>query len=111
MTFFNRKKQASFFLLLILVSQISFEKAEAAPIQQTQKTSFTPAKIISPEFAIKPAGSLGDTISRFQYQLIFIGIRPISFLISTAIDIKPNSIISSRVHFSKTFVFNRVLRI
>jgi len=111
MAFFNRKKQVSFFLLIVLVSQVCFEESRATPIEETHKTSLSPAKIISPEIAIKPAGSLQDTISRFQYQLLFIGIKPISYATNVAMEVNQKSTLSSRLYNSKTFLFNRVLRI
>lgn len=111
MTFFNRKKQASFFLLTILVSQLYFDEASARPIHETHKASICPAKIISSEIAIKPTGSLQDTISRFQYQLLLIGVEHILTLKNPSKEIKQHSFVAPHVFHTKTFLFNRVLRI
>jgi len=111
MTFIDRKKQTSFFLLILLVSQSCFEKRPADSIQEINKTSFRSAKIVAAEIAMKPTVSLPDTLIRFQHQLMFSTISSVASFKNTTLEIKQYLFINAHLHNSNNFLFNRVLRI
>jgi hypothetical protein len=111
MTFIDRKKQTSFFLIILLVSQLCFEKTPAESSQEINKTSFRSAKIVAAEIAMKPTVSSPDTLIRYQHQLMFSDISSVAAFKNTTLKIKQYLFISAHVHNSNNFLFNRVLRI
>jgi len=111
MTFINRKRQTSFLLLILLVSQLCIGKTHANSIQEIHTTSFKSTEIIAAEIAVKPAVSSPETVIRFQYQLMFTNISSVPSFKNTALGCKQNRFSSAQAHISNTFLFNRVLRI
>ncbi len=111
MAYFNKKKLAPFFLLILLVSQLSIEVPFDDSILDFNKTFLNPLKIITTEIAIKPVVSYQDSLTRDQYQIGFTNIIPSSLYKTTAIEIKQHRFITLYADYSDSFLINRMLRI